>query len=877
LEDQYQVLVEHCLDVIALVEIDGRVSYVSPSISRVLGYSPKEFVQLEPFAAVHPDEREVAKRRLAELTRQPGGSQTVLNRVRHKDGSWRWIETVSTNQLGDARRRAIVASLRDVSDRKRAEDAVREAEEKFRFIVESATGFAIFTTDLAGRVDSWNSGAHRILGYDEAEILGQDCRDFFTPEEKEKGQPGSEMRNALLKGRGSDERWLVRKGGERFWATGLTMPLRDDAGNVRGYLKILRDRTQEKRAEEQVRQSERKLVSVLANIKDAFMVVDRHWNFIQVNDATASVLRLDAADLVGKNVWETFPEYAGSVFESNCRRAMTEQVSLVFETREVGSGKWSEVSVMPSPEGLFVACRDVTAEKEAAADRERLARESERQRRIYEAALSNTPDLVYIFGLDHRFIYANEALLRMWGRTREDAIGKNCLELGYEPWHAELHDREIEQVVATRQPIRAEVPFTGTNGRRIYDYIFVPVIDRDGAVVAVAGTTRDVTERQQAELAIREQAEQLRQNDRRKDEFLAMLAHELRNPLSAISNAIHVAQKANLDERLRWSTEVIVRQVRHLTRMVDQLLDVSRITRGRIQLHREDLELTTVLGRAIEAVQPVFAERRQAVEVIHGSSPLTVNADPTRLEQIFVNLLMNAAKYTNVEGRVAVSAGYEAGQVFVTVRDNGIGIPAASLPGIFELFAQGGVGLDRSGGGLGVGLTVVDRLVRLHGGSVSAKSDGAGAGAEFTVRLPAVEAPAQLPTPSHLVEVSGAARPSVLIVDDNVDQARGIETLLSAAGHQVWTAHHGTEAIEAARAFKPRFVLLDIGLPGMNGYEVAAELRKLRPREPTTIIALTGYGQESDRARSRRAGFDHHLVKPLDFESLRSLLNRGDG
>ena len=233
------------------------------------------------------------------------------------------------------------------------------------------------------------------------------------------------------------------------------------------------------------------------------------------------------------------------------------------------------------------AASDITARKRAEEERSRLAAASERQRQIYEAALSNTPDLVYVFDLDHRFVYANEALLGMWGRTEAEAIGKNCLELGYEPWHAEMHGREIDQVVATKLPIRGEVPFTGTNGRRIYDYIFVPVLDSGGAVVAVAGTTRDVTERKQNEQEIREQAERLRENDRRKDEFLAMLAHELRNPLAAVGNAVTVLKMSNDPENVNFAKDIIERQTRQLSRLIDDLLDVSRITSGKIRLKRD--------------------------------------------------------------------------------------------------------------------------------------------------------------------------------------------------------------------------------------------------------------------------------------------------
>src|SRR3954453_787358 len=249
-------LIEHSTDVIALVEPDGRVSYVSPSIGRVLGHSPKEFIDFDGFEVVHPDDRPEAMKRLSELVSTQGESQTVLSRVRHKDGSWRWIETVSTNHLDDPEVGAIVANFRDVTDRKKAEETHRQAEERFRFIVESARDFAIFTMDMQGHITSWNSGAERILGYDDEEILGQHVRVIFTPEAVEQGRPEGEMQEALSRGRAEDARYHVRKNGSRFWASGLMMPLRDDSGHVRGFLKIMRDLSDYKRAKEELRTSE---------------------------------------------------------------------------------------------------------------------------------------------------------------------------------------------------------------------------------------------------------------------------------------------------------------------------------------------------------------------------------------------------------------------------------------------------------------------------------------------------------------------------------------------------------------------------------------------------------------------------------------------
>jgi PAS domain S-box-containing protein len=368
--------------------------------------------------------------------------------------------------------------------------------------------------------------------------------------------------------------------------------------------------------------------------------------------------------------------------------------------------------------------------------------------------------------------------------------------------------------------------------------------------------------------------QELRDNDRRKDEFLAMLAHELRNPLSAISNAVRLARKTQAEDELEWSKEVIERQAGKLARLMDDLLDVSRITRGKIQLKKEPLGARRVLQAAIDAVRPLIDARGHELTVSTGPGTLRLEADPMRLEQILINLLTNAAKYTESGGHIWASAERRDSAVVFTVRDDGIGIPPESLPTMFELFAQGERSIARSEGGLGIGLTLVRKLAEMHGGSVSAQSEGPGEGSTFTVRLPAAEEESRAEAvPPPEVE-RGARRSRILVVDDNADAARGIARLLKLLGHEVVTAEDGPSGMEAARTLRPDVILLDIGLPGMSGYEVASRLRREECGKDVLIIAISGYGQEEDRRRSREAGFDYHLVKPIDHDALVTLLSR---
>jgi signal transduction histidine kinase/DNA-binding response OmpR family regulator len=368
----------------------------------------------------------------------------------------------------------------------------------------------------------------------------------------------------------------------------------------------------------------------------------------------------------------------------------------------------------------------------------------------------------------------------------------------------------------------------------------------------------------------------IQENDRRKNEFLAMLAHELRNPLAPIRNAVEVLRRLGLeDDNLAWANDVIARQVEQMVRLVDDLLDISRITGGKIQLRREPIDLATAVARAVETSHPLIDARGHQLSVALPAETLRVDADIMRIAQVISNVLNNAAKFTPEGGTIELKLGRVGGEAVLRVRDNGVGIATEMLPRVFDLFTQADRSLDRSQGGLGIGLTLARRLVELHGGIVQAFSDGANQGSEFVIRLPVLaEAPAAaVPQRTRPDEATDHARRRILIVDDHPDVTGSLARLLRLSGHEVRTALNGPTALEELTLYQPEIVLLDIGLPGMDGYEVAQLIRKQPGTEATVLIALTGYGQDDDRRRSREAGFDHHLVKPVDLDALLSLVS----
>ncbi|MGH8290595.1 MAG: hybrid sensor histidine kinase/response regulator [Steroidobacteraceae bacterium] len=505
--------------------------------------------------------------------------------------------------------------------------------------------------------------------------------------------------------------------------------------------------------------------------------------------------------------------------------------------------------------GIVVVCRDVTERKRA-----------EHMRAWLAAIIDSSDDAIASKTLDGIVTSWNPGATRLFGYQPAEIIGKPITTI----IPPELHAEEADILARLRRGERIdhyETVRVAKDGRRIDISLTVsPMRGEDGEIMGASKVARDVTQRKRSE-------HRLREADRQKDEFLATLAHELRNPLAPICAAAELLKNAkSLAPELRAATTILERQARHMTHLVDDLLDISRITSGRIRLQPEPLELTELVKAVIESYrQSAETSRHQQIILTTASGPLHVIGDRIRLTQVFSNILHNALKYTPPGGRIDIALRTADGEAGVSIRDNGIGIPREMLEHIFEPFAQLDHSYERAEGGLGIGLTLAKRLVELHEGRIEARSEGGGKGTEILIHLPAVATPAQRTSaPQRESDASSSCR--VLIADDNHDAAVSLSMLLQWMGHDTRVVHDGIEALEEAAHFHPDVVLLDIGMPRLDGYETARRLAGQPWAAATQIVAVTGRGQDTDRQRAKAAGFHRHLVKPVDLDVLREVL-----
>lgn len=818
-----------------------------------------------------------------------------------------------------------------VAQRRRAEQALQQSEERFHGFANAAPAM-LWVTEPDGFCSFLSHGWYEFTGQHEDEGLGFGWLNAVHPEDRETASKHflfANERNEAF----SIEYRLQRADGVYRWIIDAGRPRFSPEGQFLGYAGNLLDITDRKQVEKDLQESREHLRAIFESIGDGLYVMGPDFRCTYLNPAGAAMLGYQAQELVGRQlhniIHHTHPDGRHrAVNESPVALAVREGVPARVDDdvfwRKNGSTVPVTYSVSPimvdgRPAGAVVTYRDVTERKQSEEEMAALLG-MEKCRAALLARVANASKSMNVeWSVDSIARILTEEACSMLGAHQAvtsvtisenwtQAIRAVSLSDKYAGYHAysEKPDgsgiymevcRTNRPMRMTQQELEAHPAWKGF-GKHAKDHppmrgwLTVPLIGHGGKNLGLV----QLTDKAQGEFTEEDEAilvqlaaiasagienaylyEQVREQDRRKDEFLATLAHELRNPLAPVRNGLAVLKLAPSMEATVRTREIMERQVEHMVRLIDDLLDVSRITSGKVQLKKERVDVRTVLDAALELSRPLIEENQHRLFISSPKESLLLDADPTRMAQVVSNLLNNAAKYTSKGGRIELSAERDGSEVIIRVRDNGVGLTSEALPEVFELFSQVGKTLDRSQGGLGIGLALVKRLVEMHNGSIAAESQGLGQGSTFVVRLPIAA------TQIIKRQVAGAGDSCslsvprrILVVDDNVDGAETLAMLLVLSGHTVETVHTGPDALKAAQTFQPNVMFLDIGLPGLSGYEVAEQLCSDSNMKGLILVALTGWGSEDDRRRALIAGFNYHLTKPVEIEKLQSLLSEID-
>jgi PAS domain S-box-containing protein len=739
-------------------------------------------------------------------------------------------------------------------------------------------GDAVITTDTKGRVTYLNRIAESLTGWTQDDARQQPLEAVFRIINEDTRQPvenpaARALRQGLVVGL-ANHSLLVDKNGAERPIDDSAAPIRDEQGVVSGCVLVFRDvseRRQWEKREASRLLNARFLASIVESSDDAIISKSLDGIIQSWNAAAERLFGYTSAEAIGRHISLVIPpdRLAEEDHISSSLQAGTRIDH--FETERVRKdGRRVQISLTVSPikddngnvVGASKIVRDITDRKLA---------ESERQK--FVTLIENSTDFIGICDLNAVPIFVNRAGLQMIGlEDLDEARTVHVRDFFFPEDQSWIMDDFLPSVLANGHgEIDVRFRHFRTGEAHWMSYKVLRLDDEAGRPVAIATVSQDVTERRRLEDDLRALASDLADADRRKDEFLATLAHELRNPLAPLSNTLEILKRSSQDVSLRRGLDTMERQLEQLVRLVDDLLDLSRITHNRIELRRRPVDIASVIRQAALSAQPLADASGHTIEVA-SAEPIHVHADPVRLTQVFGNLLNNSCKYTPPGGTIRVTCVREGHEVVVSVSDTGMGIPRDKLTTIFDMFTQVDRALERSQGGLGIGLTLVKRLVEMHGGSVEARSAGEGQGSEFVVRLPIAVGVSDVPAPADSETTTSHATQRILVVDDNRDSAESMAMLLELTGHEVYTAHDGPHALDLVERHRPDVVLLDIGLPTMSGHDVCRSIRQQPWGKDIALVALTGWGQDEDRRRSYEAGFDGHLVKPVDPTRLLALL-----
>jgi two-component system CheB/CheR fusion protein len=873
-EERFRAIIDQGMAGIAQTDLTGKFNLVNDRYCEMTGYSREELLEMRMRDITHEEDLPV---NLAQFERllTTGESFVIEKRYRRKDGALVWVSnSISLIRDPDGNPKNVLAFSIDLSERKMAEQALHRREEQFRNLLENLPA-AAYTCNSEGLITFYNQRAATLWGRTPKLNDPQDrfCDSFKLFYADGRPMPYDLCWMALsLADKQYDgfEVVIERPDGTRFTALAHANPMHDESGKLAGAVNVLVDITDRKQAEEAMA----RLVAIIDSSNDAIVGKDLNGIITSWNTSAEKIFGYTQEEVVGKSIKIIIPpDRIDEEARILGRIRHGEPVKHYDTVRRRKDGTMINVSLTISPVrdkngkiiGASKIARDITERILA----EEALRESEAKfRTLTEVA----PALIWFDDAEGNCKFVNQRYLDFSGKKPEELQGSG--------WHLVLHPDDADDYLTDFQAAQREHrAFHHRTRARRHDGMWrwiesyaQPLFASDGTFLGHVGVSPDITESVKYE-------DLLKEADRRKDEFLATLAHELRNPLAPIRAALEIMRRYDVEEKYQQAREIIERQLHQIVRLVDDLLDISRITQGKIILQTETVELQKVIEIALETARPAIDGAGHTLEVLLPDEPIYLEADETRLAQVFLNLLNNAARYTPPGGKISIKAETEDHQVTVSVSDTGHGISAELMPHIFELFTQGSPVQKPDQSGLGIGLSLVKRLTEKHGGTVEAQSEGPGKGSQFIVHLPLTSSarPAAAggrnrriiePPTEHLL--TNLKPRKILVVDDNPDAAMMLEVLLTMDGHTVRTAHNGQTAVDIALEFQPDLIFLDIGLPDIDGYEVAERIRGRLPR--ALLVALSGWGQETDRRRSEAAGFNLHLVKPLDFTILPELL-----